>query len=206
MESLPRLRAGLLRHELDGQVLVYDTRHDRIHLLDPTTGCVLELLQEGGWTAEGVIAEIAERLKVPADSGLVSLALDELRAADLLDQAASVPAPLVDVNRRAVLRRLAMTGAAAALIPAIATFTATAGYAQGSLLGVGGLCGTNNGLCASGRCCGGACRTAACSGNNGSCGPGVNPGPNTTVPDCTCCSGFCNQQGGGAGSQSCTKP
>ena len=72
MESLPRIRAGLLRHELDGQVLVYDPRHDRVHLLDPTTGCVLELLQEGGWTAEGVIAEVGARLNIDADSGLVS--------------------------------------------------------------------------------------------------------------------------------------
>lgn len=203
MESLPRIRSGLLRHELEGQVLVYDSRHDRIHLLDPTTGCLLELLQEGGWTAEGVIAEIADRLKIAADSGLVSLALDELRAADLLDQAAPVPAPLIDVNRRAVLRKLAMTGAAAALIPAVATFTATAGYAQGSLLGVGGLCGTNNGLCASGRCCGGACRTAACTANNGNCGIGVNPGRGERVPDCTCCSGFCSQTGASESSQKC---
>lgn len=203
MESLPRIRSGLLRHELEGQVLVYDSRHDRIHLLDPTTGCLLELLQEGGWTAEGVIAEIADRLKIAADSGLVSLALDELRAADLLDQAVPVPEPLIGVNRRAVLRKLAMTGAAAALIPAVATFTATAGYAQGSLLGVGGLCGTNNGLCASGRCCGGACRTAACTANNGNCGVGVNPGQGERVPDCTCCSGFCSQTGASESSQKC---
>lgn len=200
MVPLPRIRQGLLSHQLDGQVLVYDSRDDRIHLLDPTTGCVLELLQEHGWTAAGVTTEVARRLGIVADPALLALALEELRKADLLDESAPVPAPMVDVNRRTLLRKLAMTGAAAALVPAIASLTATTGYAQGSLLGLGATCVTNA-QCASARCCGGTCQTAGCEPDHGVCS--VVPPNRTTVADCACCSGFCDNKDGNI---ECTKP
>lgn len=159
MRALPRIRPGLLRHSLDRQALVYDSRDDRVHLLDPTTGCVLELLTEGGWTREGIVAELAVRLDVAPDDALVELALEELRKADLLEPTVEVPAALVDVTRRDLIRKLAYTGATAMLIPAIATLTPRRGYAQGSLGGVGepgtlAECSpcTSDSQCADGNC------------------------------------------------------
>ena len=58
------IRPGLLRHRLDDQVLVYDARENRVHLLDLTTGWVLELLEEGRNTEEEIIAGIAKPLGV----------------------------------------------------------------------------------------------------------------------------------------------
>jgi hypothetical protein len=186
MTSLPRIRSGLLRHPLDGQVLVYDAQADRVHLLDPTTALVLELLQEGGWTRDGIVIEMSERLGVPRDLGLLSLAIDQLRESDLFDKTSPAPDAIPDVGRRELLQKLAMTGAAALLVPAIATLTATKGYAQGTIGGVGFAC-TTNVQCISQRCCGGLCRTAACTANGNDCSPnGLN---------CNCCSGNCQGSG-----------
>lgn len=181
MRALPRIRSGILRHALDNQVLVYDPRDDRVHLLDPTTACVLELLEEGGWTAEGVSSELASRLGIANDSGLLALALEQLGTANLLENAVPAAAPLAGVNRRELVRKLAMTGAASLLVPAIATLTATPGYAQGSALADGSFCGDNDGRCASGNCCQATCI-----------GPSFcNPAGTLCTTPCECCSGNC---------------
>jgi hypothetical protein len=207
MNQLPRIRAGLLRHPLDKQDLVYDTRDDRIHLLDPTTACVLELLKEGGWTREGITAQIAVRLDVAPNAGFLPLALEELRKAGLLDEAVPLPAPMAGVNRRELVRKLAMTGAAALLVPTIATLTATRGYAQGSpTLGVNSPCSENS-QCISLDCCYGTCvDTGLCPRANGAqcgqlhtCASGVCSGglcvACTLSTDCadslTCTAGVC---------------
>src|SRR5687768_6183196 len=132
MTPLPRIRAGLLKHPLDRQVLVYDTVLDRVHLLDPTTACVLELLEEGTHTPEGISAQIVARLDVTPNPNFLVLAIDELRKADLLDLSNDCGAPIVDAQRRELLKSIAMTGAAALLIPTVASLTATRGYAQGT--------------------------------------------------------------------------
>src|SRR5688500_20044364 len=101
--TLPRIRSGLLRHTLDNQVLIYDSRDDRVHLLDPTTSCVLELLEEGGWTSEGITAELAVRLGVASNEAFLPLALNELRNAGLLEPTDATPAEFVNVPRRQLL-------------------------------------------------------------------------------------------------------
>jgi hypothetical protein len=177
MTSLPHARTGLLKHSVDDQELIYDSRSDRVHLLDPTTACVLTLLQEGGWTREGLVLEVSSRLGVPANAELLPLAIDALRSADLLEPSDDAIVPLVDVNRRELLKKVGLAGAAALLVPSIVTFTATPGYAQTS--GAGSL--------AAGQPC------SATPGQQ--CGPGLycypsNPG--TCVPQgCTVGGGVC---------------
>jgi PqqD family protein of HPr-rel-A system len=155
MKTLPRVRPGLLRHHLDDQVLVYDPGDDKVHLLDPTTACVLDLLEEGKWSAERIMDEVARRVNVAPSEALLALSLDELRKADLLDKSATSPAPVTDVRRREMLRKVGLAGAAALLIPAITTITATPAYAV-SLLASGACC-TVGGQCQSGICIGTAC-------------------------------------------------
>ena len=203
MKSLPSVRPGLLHHPLDGQVLVYDPRVDRVHLLDPTTACVMELLREGGHDLDAIVTETTMRIGVPSDINIVKLAFEELRQAELLEPSTFEWQTEDGFSRREVVRKLAVAGIASVLIPTIATLTASRGYAQGTLLGVGSSC-TTNGQCQSNRCCGGTCRTAACTGGGGNCGAGVNPNQGQTVPDCTCCSGTCTQTGASENSQNCT--
>ena len=155
MNSLPRVRPGLLRHRLDEQVLVYDPRDDKVHLLDPTTACVLDLLEEGGWTAERVAGEVARRLEVDPSEELLALSLDELRKADLLDKSTGSIPPVTDLRRREMLRKVGLAGAAALLIPAITTLTATPAMAA-TCLHNGQPC-TVSGQCCSQKCSGGIC-------------------------------------------------
>ena len=155
MNILPRVRPGLLRHRLDEQVLVYDPRDDKVHLLDPTTACVLDLLEEGKHSPDRIMEEVGRRVKVTPSDALLALSLDELRKADLLDTSASPLAPVTDVRRREMLKKVGLVGAAALLIPAITTVTATPAYAV-SLLASGACC-TVGGECQSGICIGTAC-------------------------------------------------
>jgi hypothetical protein len=152
MSTLPRVRPGLLRQRLDEQILVYDPREDKVHLLDPTTACVLDLLEEGGWASQRMTEEVARRLNVVANEDLISLSLDELRKADLLDTSSTSVAPVTDLRRREMLRKVGLAGAAALLIPAITTLTATPAYA------VGTNCVLAGGACTRGaQCCSGIC-------------------------------------------------
>jgi len=165
MNSLPRVRPGLLRHELDGQVLIYDAREDRVHLLDTTTGHVFALLEEGGRTREGIVAELAARMDALDSDGLLQLSVDELRKADLLDDGAAPVPPLSEINRRDLLRKVGMAGAAALLIPAIATLTSTPAYAQASCVNAGQLCAPGGLAC----CPGSTCQNVSSSTGFGTC-------------------------------------
>lgn len=193
------MRSGLLRHPLDKQVLVYDTRDDRVHLLDPTTACVLELLEEGGWTREGIAAEMAVRLDVSPDADLLVLALEELRSADLLDQSETPAVPLVDVTRRELMRKVAFAGAAAVLVPTIASLTATRGYAQGTAAFAAGSACTTNAQCASTNCCNGICSATGCPQAAGA----ICTANNQCNAAGGCCSGVCNNTKKGTGA-ACT--
>jgi hypothetical protein len=153
MNPLPRVRPGLLRHELDGQVLIYDARDDRVHLLDATTGHVFALLDEGGRTREGIVGELASRMNALESDSLLQLSLEELRKADLLDNGTAHVTAMSDMNRRELLRKLGKAGAAALLIPAIATLTPGTAYAQGTCIPSGHGCSTLGGP----PCCVGSC-------------------------------------------------
>ena len=161
MSSIPRVRPGLLRHSMDEQILVYDPREDTVHLLNPTTACVLDLLQEGGWSEERMRDEVARRMKIEPSAELLSLAFDELRKADLLDTSDAPIAPVSDLARREMLRKIGLAGAAALLIPVITTLTASpASAACTGLLTSGQVCTTGT-QCCSGICGGGPPKTCA---------------------------------------------
>lgn len=203
MIRYPKPRGGLLRHPLENQVLVYDPEKDQVHLLDPITACVLDLLDEGGWTEEGMAAELAARLSVDPSPALFDLAVDELRNAGLIDESADAAAAAVipTSSRRQLLGKLAMTGAAALLIPAIATLTATKGYALGSAqIGNGGPC-TSNGNCLSGNCVSGTCQPVGGAGLGGACNTNAQclSGHCYPRPGGTCVSSACKEE-----NQACT--
>ena len=137
MTNFPRLRSDILYHTLDDQILVYDGRNERVHLLDPTTARVLALMRAGKNLVEPGIG-----------LDLVELALDELRRADLLEE--SAPANVIDPRRRELLKKAAV-GAAAMLIPAIVTLSPSTVYGQGSCLAKKACC-TFDADCCSNKC------------------------------------------------------
>src|SRR6478672_10562448 len=86
MITLARARLDIRCHELDDLLMVYDPLNEAVHLLAPTTGSVLRLLQEGGRTVEETTAEVAKRNNYGPCEGLLVLASDYLRHARLLDE------------------------------------------------------------------------------------------------------------------------
>lgn len=127
----PQAKPGLLQHPLDNQVLIYDPSGDTVHLLEPGTACVLGLIQEGGWTGEGIVAELDRRLDLTVDGTYVLAAVEDLRTAGLLDD--SEPDQVVDFGRRDFVRKSVVAGASAMLGAAIISLSPTTGDAQTNL-------------------------------------------------------------------------
>src|SRR5687767_1498544 len=158
MTSIPRTKSGLLKHPLDGQTLVYEAATENVHLLDPATASVLELLEEGGWTAEGISIEVSRRHGVTADENFLILAFETLREADLLAPD-TAPAP-IDYGRRELLRKAVIAGASALLVPAVVSMTPNPSAAQTAVvnlcIGQSNPTGTQPGQPCSGdiQCCG----------------------------------------------------
>src|SRR5215218_680055 len=103
MNVLPRLKAGLLKHALENEVVVYDPGDDQVHLLDKTTAAAFDLLSEGKFTVSSAAAEISHRVGAPNGGALLELALEELRSSGLIDERAAT----LDVSRRDMLRKAA---------------------------------------------------------------------------------------------------
>lgn len=148
MTAIPRIKAGLLCNELDGQKLIYDSHSERIHLLDSTTARVFERLQNGARTREEIVSELPNE---DSRSALFDLAIEELRKAELLDDSISPLGATKAIGRRELLRKIALTGAAAAIIPAIVTLSAKEAFGQGSCLPKKACC-TVDAECCSGKC------------------------------------------------------
>jgi hypothetical protein len=151
MTRLPPVKAGLLTTELDGQQLIYDQHAEAIHLLDPTTARVLDLLQRGTRTKEEIIGKLSNIESTHSGAALFELALQELRKAELLDENTSSDAPIVGISRRETLRKLSLAGAAAAIIPTIVTLSATQAFGQGSCLPKKACCNVDA-ECCSNKC------------------------------------------------------
>ncbi|HUQ18289.1 MAG TPA: HPr-rel-A system PqqD family peptide chaperone [Gemmatimonadaceae bacterium] len=149
MISLARMRTDVLRHQLEDQVLVYDPRENAVHLLDPTTACVMDLLIEGGRTVEEITAEVAARTGYEPSPGLIMLALEELRRTKLLDESEAQQKPLSGavMFRRGMLKKVASAGAATLLVPLIVTMSPGTAQAQSSA------CIPHDACCETGRVC-----------------------------------------------------
>jgi hypothetical protein len=148
--------------------MVYDPLNEAVHLLDPTTGSVLRLLQEGGRTIEEITAEVAKKNNYAPSEGLLALAIDELRNARLLDEPDGAREHLkgAGVFRRAMVKKVVAAGAAAFIVPAIVTLSANDAYGQSSACiphdgccTVTSVCCNTNDTCVSDKKCatGGKC-------------------------------------------------
>ena len=211
MNSLPSVKKGLLAHELDAQVMIYDSTDDRIHLLDSTTACVLELLQKGDSSPETISAEVARRLGVQQNEDLVLLAIEELDQASLLQREDEDQGSVTRSNRRDLVRKLAAAGLAGVMIPAIATLAASRAYAAS--LAAGGDSCKKDGDCASMNCyTAGAASTCGffdtCAPATPACGATTATCTITTAnmdnQSCECCSGTCMHVGATSLSGTCT--
>lgn len=165
MDQKPSLRPGLLRHRLDNELLVYDTKEEQVHLLNPTTFAVVEMMEEG-IDSETMASRLGAQNNTDAGADILALALDELAKAKLLETSAQMRSPLVpDGTRRQMIQRAAGLGAAL-LIPAIVTLTPRAASAATNV-GIGGAC-ANSFECVS-ACCQANASGGCVAANNGTC-------------------------------------
>jgi hypothetical protein len=113
-------RSGLLIRELPDELLVYDQEQHHAHCLNRTAAVVFR-------HADGTLTvrEIARRLDPqggPEAEQAVRLALEQLRAAGLLEAALEPALSAQGLSRREVARRVGI--AAAILLPAVVTIVA----------------------------------------------------------------------------------
>ena len=115
-------RSGLLIRELPDELLVYDQEQHRAHCLNRTAALIFR-------QADGTRTPLdLARFLAPvgsADEGVVTLALEQLAAAGLLEavpSAAEDAVPDAGMSRREVARRVGL--AAAILLPAVMSIVA----------------------------------------------------------------------------------
>ena len=110
----------------DGGLVVYDPVTDAGHLLNPATAAVFEAC-DGQTSVDEMAERVAARTGLPADRGIVELALAELDEVGLLSTTG--PSAADDeprgISRRALIGRLTLGAAAVALLPAVETVVGT---------------------------------------------------------------------------------
>ena len=145
-DALPRAqREGIVATDLGNEVVLYDSREHRGHCLNPVVAAVWRRL-DGAVSMPEMLAHLRNELDTAADEGTVWAALGELEEAGLLESAPGGTGA-GEISRRSLLRQM---GAAAVLVPAIATVVAPPAYAQVS----GSTCSTPD-TCATFTCAGG---------------------------------------------------
>ncbi len=109
-------RDDLAMEQIGGEVVVYDSRHRRAHLLNELSACVF-MSSDGSRTVNEIAAHLQNKMGVPQQEELVLLAIDQLAKADLLIK----PAVALEEGgpSRRVLLRLAGASAAIPIIESI---------------------------------------------------------------------------------------
>ena len=120
---------GLLVERAAGEVLVMKTGTEEAHALNPAAGVVFDLC-DGTTSKEEMALEIERRVGLPADIGIVDLALAELIDAGLIVAEPTEPVP--NFTRRSLLRRLALPATAVAMLPIVETIIVPLAAAQSS--------------------------------------------------------------------------
>ena len=115
MSQVKARKTGLVGRELTGEVVVYDMGRHQAHCLNPTAALVFRHAD-----GQRTPADIAILLGPGADESLVRLALDQLAAAGLLEDAPAAharPPGASAPSRRNVIRQVGI--GAALLAPAV---------------------------------------------------------------------------------------
>jgi hypothetical protein len=153
----PRARKeGLIVQTLPDEALVYDQERDLAHCLNQTAALVWNRC-DGNSTAKQIARAVSIDLDQPIDERFVWLALDQLGRNHLLIDGPPPP-PIAGMNRREVMRALAVSAAVA--VPMVASIVAPmpAQAASG--------CQPNGTSCTSAiQCCGGFCNGGFCGSN-----------------------------------------
>ena len=182
MNNLPKARnENILVQNLENEILIYDTITDKAYCLNETSAKVFNAC-DGKRTFD----ELNSQYQFNDD--LIYLALDELKAKNLLDSAASYETPFAGMTRREVIRKV---GIATMIAPPVVSSLIAPSAAQAASGGTTANCQvcTSNAQCVSGRC-----RTAFPNNGASICSAGTTngvvgqPGAQFGAVDATACS------------------
>lgn len=132
----------LIVQALNDEMLLYDTRAERAHVLNKTSAAVWKL-SDGRRTVPQLTKLVARELHAEPDADLVWLALAQLSKAGLLEQPAAVPLAAT-LTRREFLQKAAV---AAMVIPVIKTISAPGPQNGVSCAEHGSFCITSDDCC-----------------------------------------------------------
>ncbi len=120
----------VMTRELDGELVIYDHQHGRAHALNRTAALVWQHC-DGETDVDNLATLLAAELRLPADPAIVWSALGELDRARLLRDRLPAPERASAMTRRELLKRGAVAGGLATLLPVVHSLTApTAAMAQ----------------------------------------------------------------------------
>ena len=143
----PRARKeGLVVQTLPDETLVYDLDRDLAHCLNQTASLIWNRC-DGSSTTRQIARAVSDDLNHPVDERFVWVALDQLDRNHLLMD--RPPAPISGMNRREVMKALAISAVA---VPVVASIVApTPAQAATGCLGAGAPCSSSS------QCCSGVC-------------------------------------------------
>ena len=115
----PRARhSGFLLRPVGDQLVVFDQARQRLHVLSRTAAIVWRHC-DGQHTVTELMKLVGDELGAPADESLITLALEQLDEARLLEEQLARAPGEDSLSRREMLHRAAAALAAGVLLPAI---------------------------------------------------------------------------------------
>lgn len=169
---LPAARSkGIIRKEVDGELLVYDLERNKAHCLNESAAAIWKLC-DGRTSTKEIAASLTKEVGTTVDERVVWLALADLRRTHLLEEPKATvqsedsnsshknrkngewPQVTLGMSRREVVKRIGL-GAAIAL-PVVLSITAPTPAQAATCFQANSPCMT------SGECCSGLCSSNVC--------------------------------------------
>ena len=140
---------NIVERAADDETMVYDLDADRAYLLNETSAFVWQLC-DGKHDLAAIAKELARKTEQPANEDLVKLAIDDLRANNLLEETEQVKDFFTKTSRRKAIKQIGLATMIA--LPMVFSLTSpTAAHAASGGIVACQPCTTNS-QCASGRC------------------------------------------------------
>jgi len=166
---------NIVVQKMNDEVLVYDLESNKAVCLNETVAIVWKLC-DGKRTASEIAEEVSKKLKKPVRDELIWLAIDQLKAENLLSNGEAMETSFNGLSRREVVRKVGIASMVALpLVSSIVAPQATA--AQSVCVAVGTCILASTDICAG--CLGSVLGFDLYNSNDGSCTLGIF-GPGST--------------------------
>ena len=165
----PTARTDLATCNVRDEVVVYDFRNNQARCLNQTAAAVFKLC-DGTRTPRQIAAELTRSLGAPCDEEMVWMALAKLDDGGLLDP--RLGARAVDLDRRRLLKKMALTAGLSIALPTVWSIVApTPAYAASTVMCVpaNACMGGDMGQCCNNNGVAGVCANGTCSGTSSTC-------------------------------------